>query len=141
MRDTLQVPYWEKDAYAGIFSTKACRGIKSDPNFQFWRQYLRPGDVLMNSEIGMAEQIRVVETNNTTALANNKGTGNVLGEALIFGDDAVVIAEAEPFELRAAIPGDFGRQKAVAWYGIAAWACVWDTSNAGEARVVRISSS
>ena len=141
MRDTYQVPFWEKGFYAGIFSTKACRGIKSDPNFQFWRQYLRPGDVLMNSEIGQAEQIRIVESNNTSALANNKGTGNVLGEAVIFGEDAVVMAEAEPFELRVPIPGDAGREKAVVWYGIAEWGAVWDTATAGEARIIRVTSS
>ena len=138
MQDTMQVPFWEGNWYAGIASTKALRGIKADPNFQFWRQYLRPGDVLMNSEVGMIEQIRFVESNNTAALATKQ---SVLGEALIFGEDAVCMIESEPFELRAAIPADFGRQKAVAWVGQAAWSTVWDTAIAGEARIVRVSST
>jgi hypothetical protein len=39
-------------------------------------------------------------------------------------------------ELRASIPGDFGRAKAVAWYGILEFDVIWDTDNAGEAKMV-----
>lgn len=142
MRDTYQVPFYDNNTYASIASTKFLRGIKSDPDFQFWRQYLRPGDVLMNSEVGQVEQIRFSESNNTTALSNAKGTGSVLGEAVIFGEDAVVMVEVEPFELRAAIPGDFGRFKAVAWIGIGEWGSPWaNTATAGEVRIVRVTSS
>lgn len=142
MRDTYQIPFWESSWYAGIGSTKLLRGIKSDPNFQFWRQYLRPGDVLMNSEVGMVEQIRWVESNNTNAFANNKGTGSVLGEGVVFGEDFIVMAEVEPFELRVPIPGDAGRQKAVVWYGQGEWGIPWaNTATAGEVRGIRISSS
>ena len=142
MRDTYQIPFYEKNFYAGIASTKFLRGIKSDPDFQFWRQYLQPGDVLMNSEVGSVEQIRFAESNNTAALSNAKGTGSVLGEAVIFGEDAVVMVEVEPFELRAAIPGDFGRFKAVAWVGVGEWGSPWaNTAVAGEIRIVRVTSS
>ena len=44
-------------------------------------------------------------------------------------------------ELRAAIPGDFGRSKAVAWYGILEFGIIWDTGSAGEAKVVHVSST
>jgi hypothetical protein len=43
-------------------------------------------------------------------------------------------------ELRAAIPGDFGRQKAVAWYGILDFGVIWDTANPGEAKIVHVTS-
>ena len=142
MRDTLTIPWYEKSRYMGIASTKALRGIKSDGEFQAWRQYLEPGEVLYNSEVGTLEQIRFIESNNTSALSNAKGTGSVLGEAVIFGDDAVGLAEVQAPELRAAIPGDFGRSKAVAWYGVLAYGIIWaSTATAGEARIVYISSA
>jgi N4-gp56 family major capsid protein len=142
MRDTLHVPFWEKGRYIGIASVKALRGIKNDPDFAEWRKYLTPGDVLYNSEVGTVEQIRFIECNNTSALSNAVGTGSVLGEAVIFGQDAVALAEAQTPELRAAIPGNFGLWKAVAWYGVLAFGLIWDaTATAGEARVVRVCSS
>ncbi|MBU1307861.1 MAG: hypothetical protein KKF33_20345, partial [Alphaproteobacteria bacterium] len=56
MRDTLYVPWYEKSRYMGIASTKALRGIKSDGEFQAWRQYLEPDKVLYESEVGDLEQ-------------------------------------------------------------------------------------
>ena len=79
--------------------------------------------------------------NHTNALSGSKGSGSVLGEALIFGDDAVTMAIVEDPELRAAIPADFGREKAVAWYGVLEFGLVWDTSSDGEARVIRVTSA
>ncbi len=142
MRDTLNVPYYEGENYIAIAATKALRGIKSDPDFMEWRKYLQPGDVLHKSEVGMVEQLKFIESNNTTALSNAKGTGSVLGEVFIFGDDAVALAEVLTPELRAAIPGNFGRKKAVAWYGILQYGLIWAaTATAGEARVIRVTSA
>jgi N4-gp56 family major capsid protein len=142
MRDTLIVPWYEKSRYMCIASTKALRGIKSDGEFQAWRQYLQPQDVLYNSEVGDIEQIRFIESNNTTALSNSAGTGSVLGEAFIFGDDALALVEAQTPEIRLAIPGDFGRVQAAAWYGVLAFGLPWAaTATAGEAKVVRLTSS
>ena len=90
----------------------------------------------------MVEQIRFVEINNTSALSNAKGSGSVLGEALIFGDDGVALAEVETPELRAAIPGNFGRYQAVAWYGVLAYGLIWNaTATAGEARVIYVTDA
>jgi len=142
MTDTLNVPFWEKQNYIGIASTKALRGIKVDPEFMEWRKYLNPGDVLYNSEVGMVEQIRFVESNDTTSLSNAKGSGSPLGEAVIFGEDAVAMVEVITPELRAAIPGDFGRKKAVAWYGVLQFGLIWSaTATAGEARVVYVTGN
>lgn len=141
MQDTIHVPPYEGDDYIGLCSTKALRGIKNDPDFAFWRQYLQPGDVLFNSEVGRVETIRCIEINYTSSLSNAKGLASILGEALIFGEDGVVMIEVETPDLRAAIPGDFGRSKAVAWYGVLAFGIVWDTANDGEARVIRVTSS
>ena len=142
MRDTLVIPWYEKGRYMSVASTKALRGIKSDGEFQAWRQYLQPQDVIYNSEVGDLEQIRFVESNNTSALSNAKGTGSVLGEAFIFGDDALALVEALTPEIRLAIPGDFGRVQAAAWYGVLAFGLPWSaTATAGEVKVVRVTSS
>ncbi len=141
MKDTIHVPWYSKGHYIGLGSTKALRGIKSDPEFQDLTKYLRLGDLVYESEVGKIEQIRWIEVNHTTALSNTKGLNSVLGEFVVFGDDGVAMAEVETPELRMALPGDFGRDKAVAWYGILEYGLIWDTANDGEARVIHGTSS
>ena len=138
MFDNLQVPMMN-DSYVGIFRTQGLRGIKRDDDFLAWHQYTDP-QKKFNSEVGQLEEIRFVETNHTTALDRGLGTGSVLGEGVVFGDDSVVMAEALSPELRAGMPDDFGRKMGVAWYGIFEFLLVWDTANAGEARVVHVGS-
>jgi len=138
--DTLQAPPAEGDDYIGIFRTLALRGIKRDPAWEEWHKYTDP-QAKYNSEVGRMENIRLIQTNHANALGK-VGTGSVLGEGVVFGDDAVVMAEALTPELRAAIPQDFGRSKAVAWYGILEFGLAFGTSaNAGEARVVHVGST
>lgn len=137
---TLKCPAYEGDDYICILATKAKRGVISDPNWEQWHKYTDP-EAKYNGEIGRIENTRFIETNNFGALANSIGTGGVLGQALFFGGDAVVMALALDPELRAMIPRDYGRQKGVAWYGIAAWSQVWDNSNAGQARIIRVDSN
>lgn len=142
MADTIHVPGRDGgDQYICLASTKALRGIKNDPEWMGWRQYADPEMAFFRGEVGMIENIRFIEVNHTQALANNKGSGGVLGEAVFFGDDGVAMAVVEDPELRAAIPGDFGRQKAVAWYGVLNFGVVWDTANDGEARIIRLTSA
>jgi N4-gp56 family major capsid protein len=139
MFDTLQVPPLEGDDYLGIFRTLGLRGIKRDTKWEEWHKYLDP-QAKYNGEVGRIEGIRFIECNHARALGKI-GSGSILGEGVVFGEDGVAIAEAMTPELRAAIPGDFGRSKAVAWYGILAFDIIWDTGNAGEARVVHVSST
>jgi N4-gp56 family major capsid protein len=141
LTDTLHCDAFEDDMYICIASTKALRGLKNDPDFVDWSKYLKAGDVIYKSEVGKVEGIRFIEINNTSALSNAKGSGSILGEAVVFGPDAVALAEVVSPELRAAIPGDFGRLKAVAWYGNLQYGIVWDTANDGEANVIHITSS
>lgn len=140
MFSTLNIPAYEGDDYVCLISTKGKRGIVSDPAWEQWHKYTDPSSKF-KSEIGRVENIRFVEINNTSALSGSLGSGGVLGEAVFFGDDAVAMAVAEDPELRAAIPQDFGRQKSVAWYGILEFGLVWDTANAGEARVIHVTSA
>lgn len=136
--DTLRAPTIGGD-YIGIFRTLGIRGLKRDPDWEEWHKYTDPS-VKYNSEVGRIESIRFVETNHANAL-RKVGTGSVLGEGVVFGADAVAMAEAETPELRAGIPQDLGRQKLVGWYGILAFDVIWDTGNAGQARIVHVGSA
>lgn len=136
----LTIPPYQGDDYVALISTKAKRGIMNDPAFETWHKYTDP-KAKYNSEIGRLENIRFVEVNNSLALSNGIGTGSVLGEGVVFGADAVAMAVALDPELRTETPKDFGRSRAVAWYGILEFGLVWDTANAGEARVVHVTSA
>jgi N4-gp56 family major capsid protein len=138
MYDTLLTPGWTSDEYIGIFRSLALRGIKNDPNWEVWHQYADP-DAKYNSEIGKFEGIRFIETNHARALGK-VGPGGILGEGVVFGKEAIAMAEAMTPELRAKIPEDYGRKKGIAWYGIVGFGSVWGSANAGECRVVHVTS-
>tara|TARA_Y100000310_G_scaffold291992_1_gene320384 strand:+ start:1270 stop:2211 length:942 start_codon:yes stop_codon:yes gene_type:complete len=136
--DTLNTPTIGGD-YVGIFRTLGLRGIKRDPAWEEWHKYTNP-QAKFNNEIGKIENVRHIETNHADAL-QKVGTGSVLGEGVVFGQDGVAMAEVLTPELRAAQPEDFGRSRAVAWYGILEFGIIWDTANQGEARIVHVTSS
>lgn len=141
MFSTLNVPAYEGDDYIALVSTKAKRGVMQDPGWEPWHRYTDP-EAKYNSEIGRFENCRFIEINNQRALSGAIGLNGAVGEAVFFGADAVAIVSAEDPELRAAIPGDFGRSKAVAWYGILEFGQIWaDSANPGEARVVHFTST
>lgn len=143
MANDLHVPPFSGRDYVGIFTTKALRGLKDDGALEEWWKYLRRGEVIYYSEVGRVEGIRTVECNNENALSNSVGDGSVLGEGVVFGDQAVARVEAHTPELRADpnYQGDFGRIKAVSWYGIIKFAIYWDTANDREARVIYVGSN
>lgn len=139
MYDTLFVEPADGEDYIGIFRTLGLRGIKRDPDWEEWHKYTDPS-VKYTGEVGKIENIRFLESNHSNALGK-VGTSSVLGEGVVFGADAVAMAEVMTPELRAAIPQDFGRQRAVAWYGIVAFDTIWDTGNAGQAKIVHVGSA
>lgn len=143
LANDLHCPFFESGNYIGLFTTKALRGLKGDNAITLWHQYLRKGDLLFNSEIGKVENIRLIEVNNEQSLSNGVGSSSVLGEAVVFGDKAVARAEVDYPHLRADpnYQSDFGRIKAVAWYGIVAFGTYFDTANDREARIIRVTSS
>jgi N4-gp56 family major capsid protein len=137
--DTLATSPYDGDDYVGIFRTLGLRGIKRDPAWEEWHKYTDP-QAKYNGEVGRMESVRFIETNHNSALGK-KGTSSVLGEGIIFGEDPAGMVEVQTPELRAAVPTDFGRNKAVAWYGILAFDIIWDTANQGEARIVHVTST
>lgn len=143
MFSTLNIAPYADDDYVCILITQAKRGLVRDPDWKDWKKYTDPA-AKYNGEIGRIENIRFVETNHTSALSDGLGTGDVMGEAVFFGEDPCRIAVAEDPHLIAEenVGHDFGRQKSVAWYGIYGIGQIWtDSANAGEARVVYMTSA
>lgn len=142
MFSTLNIAPYVDDDYVCVMITQAKRGLMRDPSWVDWKKYTDPA-AKFNGEVGRIENTRFVETNHTSALADSLGTGDVMGEAVFFGEDPVTMAVAEDPHLIAEenVGNDFGRSKSVAWYGIYGFGQIWsDSANAGEARVVYMTS-
>jgi N4-gp56 family major capsid protein len=138
MYDTLQAPPYEGEDYIGVFRTLSIRGLMRDPDWEEWHKYTDPSAKLKN-EAGRYSGIRFVKTNHNKAFGK-VGTGSVLGEGVVFGEDSTIMAEVLTPELRMAIPKNFGRFNSIAWYGGLNYGLTWDTANAGEARVMHVGS-
>lgn len=138
--DTLGAPPAVGEDYIGIFRTLALRGIKDDPAFDEWHKYTDPQSKA-NSEVGKIESIRLKETNNSSSLGK-VGTGSVLGEGVVFGADAVAMAEIRSPELMATSgdPANAGRDKMVLFYGNIDFGIIWDTANFGEGKIIHVGS-
>lgn len=101
-----------------VAKTKALRALRRDKDFVAWtvnpdfeRRYTR--------EVGQFGPVRIVECN---VMPGYNGTG---AEAFLFHGEPVGGVFAQELELRAAIPSDFGRHKAIALYGIAGFGLIW----------------
>lgn len=127
-------------AYLGIFATKSMRGVWNDPAWVDWHKYTTP-DKRYNNERGIIENIRLVESNHSNAFSNSAGTGGVVGEGLVFAEEALAYVEAIPLELRAYNATPNGLRKAVMWYTVFGVGIKANTANAGEARVIHFGST
>ena len=126
--------------FMAIVSTRARRGIMQDPKWEEWHKYTDAESKYMG-EIGRIENIRFIEDNNSAVLANNLGTGGVLGEAVFFGSDALIMGSVVDPEMRLKNPTDYGRSKGVAWYGVYGFGQIWSNSaNPGQARILHVTS-
>lgn len=141
MYTTYNMPRWGGGAdYMAIVSTKAKRGIVSDPKWEEWHKYT-DAEAKYAGEIGRYENIRFIEDNNTAVLSGSLGTGGVLGEAVFFAADAVIMGSVLDPEMRIKMSTDYGRSKGVAWYGIYGFGQIWSSSaNPGQARTLHVTS-
>lgn len=93
---------------------------------------------IMRGEIGRYESCRFVEQSNVPksgiGTAKSSWSGGKSNWAVFFGADTVAEACAIPEEVRGKLPGDYGRDKGVAWYYLGGFGLVH--SNASQARVV-----
>jgi N4-gp56 family major capsid protein len=139
LASSLHAPKYDGENYMGIGSTGFLRGIMRDKDeFQEAAKYGDP-ERLFSGEVGRIRGVRLVEE--TNVLSNTMGTGSYKGEGVIFGADPVVEGIAIAEEIRAKIPGDYGRDKGVAWYFLGGWKQVWDTATDGQARIIHVTST
>ncbi len=143
MAGDVHIPPYEGDDFIFCACRKALRGLKQDRLWQQVAMYLNKGDLFFRGEVGKIENIRCVQVDREEAISNTAGTSTVLGNGVVFGDEAVVRVEAQAPELYADpnYQSDFGRTKAVAWHGILAFASVWTTASDKEAKIIRVTSA
>ncbi len=96
-------------------------------NLESIRQYVETGfGMIMNGEVGRYEGIRFVEQTHIAVAglgtAATTWTNGLSDWILFLGEDTVAEAIAVPEEIRGKLPGDFGRDKGVAWYYLGGFA-------------------
>jgi N4-gp56 family major capsid protein len=143
MRDIIHVPYYEAENFVGLSSNTNIESLLDDPRAERWQQYGAKMDFMYRGEMCMTYKIRWVETNRQGAFSNTAGNCSVLGESVVFGDEAVARIEALAPHLRlsANYQGRFGTKQAAAWYAILAYGSVWNTANDGESKIIRVGSA
>lgn len=130
------IPPFQGDDYASISHPTTFRKFKND--LEDIHQYTETGiNMIFAGEVGRYESIRFIEQNeipkghaNDAAFNNTTpGSANYIytatadawnnaksSWALFFGSDTVIEAPAIPEEIRAKIPGDYGRDKGIGYY-------------------------
>ena len=103
------------------------------------KQYVDQGfRMIMNGEIGRYDGVRFVEQTfkakgsiGTAATAWAQGKSDWV---VFFGEDTVAEAVAVPEEIRGKIPGDYGRDRGIAWYYLGGFGIVH--TQAAQSRIV-----
>ncbi len=130
------VPAYDGEDYAAITHATTMRTFKN--SLESIHQYTETGlSLIFKGEVGRYENIRFVEQNeipkghaNDAAFTETAGANYIYSAVedawanglsswcLFFGSDTVMEAPAIPEEIRAKIPGDYGRDKGIAWYAL-----------------------
>jgi hypothetical protein len=146
-------PYDEKGNYVCLSSVSALRELRSPQtatvgppsnsglDFRTDLHYGNP-EVLFSGEEFTAEGTRYVSENHILKRLQDDGvtTRTHGGECYIFGKDPVMEIVATPMEVRRNVPGDYGRDRGLAWYYVGGFAPYWtfDATNEPENRIVRV---
>lgn len=106
------IPPLLADDYMVLGHPTTFRRVKND--LEAVHLYTETGfQMILNGEIGRYENCRFVEQNNIAKATWANAKSNW---AFFFGMDTVAEGIAVPEEMRGKIPGDFGRDKGIAWY-------------------------
>lgn len=130
------IPVFSDGNYRAIGRPSTFRDFKDD--LESIHQYVDQGfTYILNGEVGRSyEGIRFFEQ---TAIASQGWTNGLSDEAFFFGEDTVIEAIVCPPEIRGKLPGDYGRDKGVAWYAEEGFSLVHDVAT--DARIVRWDSA
>jgi hypothetical protein len=106
------MPAYSDGNYRCIGRPKTFRGFKNE--LETLHQHVDEGfQRLLNGEVGRHwEGVRFFEQTNIAKQFSDPDSD----QAFFFGDDTVIEAIVCPPEIRGKLPGDFGRDKGVAWY-------------------------
>lgn len=154
LSDTMKernIPPYEGDAYFAISHPTTWRSMKT--SLESIHQYTQEGlQMIRYGEIGRYEDFRFIEQNNipkggavdSLTFDPWEGTADAWDNAqsswaFFFGADTVTEAVVIPEEIRAKLPGDYGRSKGIAWYGLGGFGLVH--SSATQARVIKWDSA
>jgi N4-gp56 family major capsid protein len=138
------------DDYISLGHPTTFRQFKND--LETVHQYTDRGfQMILNGEIGRYENCRFVEQTNipkggaadSTQFDPNTDTSDAWDNgksswAFFMGDDTVAEGIAIPEEMRGKIPGDFGRDKGIAWYYVGGFGLVHTRDDASGSRNARI---
>lgn len=113
-RKNLIAPF-DGESYVYVTGVDSTDALGSDSNLTNLLKE-ESGRASLNNEIGRVKQCRVIEDNHAIGTA---GT-SAYNEGLLVGADALINEVALPWEVRLEVK-DFGRSKAVAYYGIMAF--------------------
>ena len=137
------IPAFMGDDYYAMAWPTTFRAFKDD--LEALHKYVETGfQFIMNGEIGRYEGTRFVEQTNIVKGGSIMGTpagawtAGVSDWAVFFGEDTVAEAIVVPEEIRGKIPGDYGRNRGVAWYYLGGFGIVHpdDSGTNINARVV-----
>lgn len=137
LKSTYLTPKYDGENYIAICSVGFARALKDDPDWEDAAKYGEP-ERLFAGEIGRYYGVRFIEE--TNVLTNTLKSTGFKGEALFFGEDPAVEGVAVPEELRVKIPQDYGRDQGVAWYFLGGWSLTYATANAGEAKIIHVTT-
>ena len=118
------IPPYVAEDYMVIARPTTFRSLKN--SMETLHQYTESGlKLIFNGEIGRYETCRFTQQTNVAAgVSTNSGltgtawTSAVSDWAFFFGEGTVGEGIAIDTEIRAKIPGDYGRSKGVAWYAL-----------------------
>lgn len=129
------IPPFMGDDYASVSHPTTFRNFKND--LESLHQYTETGiAMIFAGEIGRYENVRFIEQNeipkghaNDAAFSASSASANYIytatadawnnaksSWAFFFGSDTVVEAPSVPEEIRGKLPGDYGRDKGIAYY-------------------------
>lgn len=147
------IPPYEGDAYFAISHPTTYRPMKNA--LESIHQYTQDGlNMIRFGEIGRYEDTRFIEQNNipkggaidsttfdawdSVADPWNNGLSSWM---FYFGADTVTEAIVIPEEIRAKLPGDYGRSKGIAWYALGGFGLIHGSTSVNNARIIKWDSA
>lgn len=154
MWDTIHVPFFNQkgnkaignegeggrqDTYICLSAGGNIENLLLDPDVASWQKAMQKGEMLYHNEQCNLHNVRFVRINRQHAFADEIDANGLIGDAVFFGAEAVAFVEAETPTLR--MQPNYGAKggllHAMFWYGVYAYAPIWNYSDDGLAKMVR----